>query len=64
MAAVAVAARRGGGRPAQDAVRAEFPEVSKLLMDSGGKVYQEGNVRPRARARSSLSPPKPTSTAL
>jgi len=36
------------GRPAQDAVRAEFPEVSKLLMDSGGKVYQEGNVRPRA----------------
>ena len=32
-------------RRAQDAVRAEFPEVSKLLIDRGGKVYQEGNVR-------------------
>ena len=29
----------------QDAVRAEFPELSKLLIDRGGKVYQDGNVR-------------------
>ena len=32
-------------RRVQDAVRAEFPEVSKLLIDRGGKVHQEGNVR-------------------
>ena len=39
-------------------MRAEFPEVSKLLIDRGGKVHQEGNVRaaplhvaPVARAR-------------
>ena len=38
----------------QDAVRAEFPEVSKLLMDKGGKVYQEGNVRAAPLPRSCL----------
>lgn len=26
-------------------MRAEFPEVAKLLIDRGGKVHQKGNVR-------------------
>ncbi len=38
----------------QDAVRGEFREVAKLLIDHGGKVYEDGQVRYSAASAATL----------